>query len=163
MFAQKPHQTDPNSNNGAAPTAPVPSPAPAEDVNVNPAVPMIPLPGYRILPPPQRGLPITTIPVLLLALAVTAAALLLLLGAYPTTPEEGANKQIRKPLKGLCETHGIDLEHPPQDQKGVDKACLGSGSIQNKHPLAFDAFRPPRIHGQCRRPDLADRHAHRLG
>jgi len=26
LFAQKPHQTDPNSNNGAAPTAPIPAP-----------------------------------------------------------------------------------------------------------------------------------------
>ena len=63
----------------ATPTAPVPAPAPANDINVNvdPAVPTIPLPGDHILSPPQRGLPITTIPVLLLALAVAAAALLL--------------------------------------------------------------------------------------
>jgi hypothetical protein len=47
MFAQKPHQTDPNSNNGAAPTAPVP--APAVNVDVDSAVSMIPLSGYRVL------------------------------------------------------------------------------------------------------------------
>jgi hypothetical protein len=59
----------------ATPTAPVP--APANDVDVYPAVPTIPLPSYRVLPPPQRGITITTIPVLLLALAVAATALLL--------------------------------------------------------------------------------------
>jgi hypothetical protein len=76
LIAQKPHQTDPNSNNGAAPkTAPVP--APANDVDIYPAVPTITLPSYRVLPPPQQGITITTIPVLLLALAVAAAALLL--------------------------------------------------------------------------------------
>jgi len=73
----------------------VPAPAPANDVDVDPAVPTIPFPGYRILPTPQQELPITNTPTLLLALAVVTAALLLLLGAYPTTPEEGANKQIR--------------------------------------------------------------------
>ena len=88
-----------------------------------PAVPRaIPLPGCRVPPPPQRGIPITTIPVLLLA-----PALLLLLEAYPT-PEEGANEQIRIPLEGLRETHDIDLEQPLETmrastRRALDRAC----------------------------------------